>query len=185
MCRAAARLAKQGKRSSEIFGQAIEFHLEVCGLKVINVSRYLLCAVVLVVILASHGCGAGDFAAEYAIAKLDLPNGRTVFFKREVRGINGNYDVVAISSNGDACVSVNKDTDYCICSGSESIYYKLEGDTLHLYYATANHAPAKQFPIKVVNHEVHPMDAAKFMGTYGGLGITRLDLAIDHTKKCR
>ena len=151
----------------------------------INVFRYLLCAVALVLILASHGCGAGDFAPEYTIAKLDLLNGRSVFFKREVRGINGNYDVIAISPNGEPCVSVNDDTDYCICSGSEYVYYKLEGDTLHLYYATANHAPAThEFPIKVVNHEVHPMDSVKFKGTYAGLGITRLDLAIDHTKKC-
>lgn len=150
-----------------------------------KVFGYILCAVVLVGLLALHGCGTSDFAPEYALAKLELPNGRAIFFKREVRGINGNYDVVAISPNADPCVSVNDDTDYCICSWREYIYYKLEGETLHLYYATADHSPAKhEFPVRVVNHEIHPKDAEQFKRTYSERGITRLDLAIDRTKKC-
>jgi hypothetical protein len=150
----------------------------------IRAFKYIGCALALALILTYQGCGI-DFSSEYAIAKLDLPDGKAIYFKREVRGINGNYDVVAISLNGDPCVSFNNDTDYCICSWHEYVYYKLDGDTLHLYYATANRAPAKQaFPVKVINHEVHPMGAEEFKRKYAEMGITRLDLAVDHTKKC-
>jgi len=151
----------------------------------IKAFRHVRCVVIVLLLLALCGCGAGDFRSEYAVAKLDLPDGQSIFFKREVRGINGNYDVVAISPNDDPCVGVNDDTDYCICSWREYVYYKLEGDTLHLYYAAGNHAPAKHpFPIKVVNHEVHPMDAEEFKRKYAAMGITRLDLAVDHAHTC-
>ncbi|HZH31886.1 MAG TPA: hypothetical protein VEY11_14065 [Pyrinomonadaceae bacterium] len=153
--------------------------------RMIKVFKYAAYAATLVLV-AFPGCGAGDFASEYAIARHDLPGGKAIYFKREVRGVNGNYDVVAISPNGDPCGGFNGDTDYCICSWREYVYYKLEGDTLHLYYATANSAPAKQgFPVKVVNHEVHPMDTEEFRRTYAARGINRLELTIDGTKKCR
>ena len=146
--------------------------------------KYVSCVMTLAALLALQGCGV-DFSSEYAIAKLDLPDGKAIYLKREVRGINGNYDVVAISQNSDPCVSFNDDSDYCICSWREYVYYKLDGDTLHLYYATAFRAPAKQaFPVKVVNHEIHPMEAEEFKHKYAEIGITRVDLAIDGTKKC-
>ena len=145
--------------------------------------RYVRCAVALASLLALQGCG-GDFSSLYAIARLDLPNGKAIYFKREVRGINGNYDVVAISENGDPCVSFNPDTDYCICYWSP-VYYKLEGDTLHLYYGTANHSPAKHaFPVKVVNHETHSIESDELKRKYAELGLTRLNLTVDGTKKC-
>src|SRR6266542_1087224 len=146
--------------------------------------RYARRAVLVIGSLACCGCHAADFRSEYAVARVDLRNGQSIYFKREVRGINGDYDVVAISPNGDPCASVNDDTDYCICSWREYVYYKLDGDTLHLYYATANHAPIKQpFPIKVVNHEVAPIDAQDFKRKYSGMGITRLDLAVSPANK--
>ena len=130
------------------------------------------------------GCSAHDFAPQYAISKLDLPNGKTIYFKREVRGINGDYDVVAISPNSDPCASVNNDTDYCICSWREFVYYKLDGDTLHLYYSTADHIPTKPFPIKVVNHEINIVKVDEFKRDYLSQGITRLDMVVDGTKRC-
>ena|SRR5260370_2409439 len=130
------------------------------------------------------GCSAHDFAPEYAISKLDLPNGKTIYFKREVRGITGNYDVLAISPNGDPCTSANRDTDYRI-SECQSVYYKVEGDTLHLYYATAGEPTSKNnFPVKVVNHEINIMGVDEFKRNYSSQGITRLDLVVDGSKRC-
>src|SRR5437016_4419804 len=135
------------------------------------------------VAMALASCSIPDFAPEYAISKLDLSNGQAIYFKREVRGINGNYDVVAISPNGDPCASMNRDTDYSI-SESESVYYKLEGDALHLYFSTATGSPARPFPVKLVNHEINNMDFDKFKRSYLSRGITRLDLVVDGTKRC-
>jgi len=150
----------------------------------VNFFRNVGCVVILAVLLALQGCGV-DFSSQYAIAKLDLPDGTPIYFKREVRGINGNYDVVAISRNGDPCVSYNPDTDYCICTWREHVYHRLDGDTLHLYYAPAFNAPVrKSFPVKVVNHYDHPVIAEEFKRTYAEVGIIRLDLAVDGTRKC-
>ena len=134
-------------------------------------------------IITLSSCRVPNFSSEYAIAKLELPNGKTIYFKREARGITGNYDVLAISANGDPCASANRDTDYRI-SECESIYYKLEGDTLHLYYATAGDPPAKNFPVKVVNNEINIMKVDEFKRNYSSQGITRLDLVVDGTKRC-
>ena len=148
-------------------------------------ARIIIGLFLLALLLAFSGCSAHEFASQYSISKLDLPNGKAIYFKREVRGITGNYDVVAISPNGDPCASVNDDTDYCICSWREYVYYKLDGDTLHLYYATADHAPTKTvFPIKVVNHEINIMKVDEFKRTYAKDGITRLDLPVDDAHKC-
>ena len=152
----------------------------------VQVMRYLTLALAsLALTVALQACNEREFAPEYAISRLDLANGKAIYFKREVRGITGNYDVVAISTDGNPCTSVNDDTDYCICSWQPYVYYKLEDDSLHLYYATADHAAAKdQFPVKVVNHEINPMDVKLFEHTYWKLGIVRLDLAVDATKRC-
>ena len=131
------------------------------------------------------GCSANEFAPQYAISKLDLPNGKAIYFKREVRGLVGNYDVIAISPNGDPCVSFNRDTDYGLRSDGQSVYYKLEGDTLHFYYATPTGTPKSGvFPVKVVNHEIDIMKVEEFKRMYPKDGITRLDLPVDDAHKC-
>jgi hypothetical protein len=148
-------------------------------------TRILILFFLLSVLVVLSNCSAHEFAPQYSISKLDLPNGKAIYFKREVRGLLGNYDVVAISPNGDPCASVNSDNDYCICSDREYVYYKLDGDTLHLYYATANSAPKKNnFPLKVVNHDINIMRVDEFKRTYAKDGITRLELPVDDTKKC-
>jgi hypothetical protein len=140
---------------------------------------------VFILALAAIGlssCSFPNFSPEYAISKLQLPNGQTIYFKREVRGINGNYDVVAISANGDPCTSMNRDNDYAI-NDCPSVYYKLEGNTLHLYFWTASGSPTKP-PVQLVNHEINNMDFDAFKRSYLSQGITRLDLVVDGTKRC-
>ena len=137
------------------------------------------------VLLTQASCNPPDFSPEYAIETVKLPTGQTIYFKREVRGINGNYDVVAISTNGDPCKSFDEETDYCICSYRKYVYYKIEGDNIHLYYATATHVPAR-FPInlRIENHEINPLDREKFEANYDKQGITRLSLEIKPGSKC-
>jgi hypothetical protein len=52
-------------------------------------------------------CGLPDFSSEYAIASVKLAGGQILYFKREVRGINGSYDVIAISANSDLLATPN------------------------------------------------------------------------------
>ncbi|GEM_PF-3277454 len=133
----------------------------------------------------SQSCGNSD-PSQYAVASVSLPDGQPLYFKREVRGITGNYDVIAISANGDPCVSQDDKTDYCICSSTEQVYYKLDAATLHLYGSTTNRTPAK-FPLqlKVENHEINPMDQERFKRDYAKQGINRLDLVIKPENRCK
>src|SRR6266542_5112753 len=121
-----------------------------------------------------------DLSPEYSVSSIRLSNGREIFFKREVRGITGSYDVIAISADGDPCRSYDRQTDYCICTSTDRVYYRTEGDTLHLFYSTSTSAPDRfPFQITVENHEVHPMEREKFKQEYQSMGITRIDLPID------
>jgi hypothetical protein len=142
--------------------------------------RLAVCLVLL------QGCNAPDLPPEYSVSSIRLSNGREIFFKREVRGITGSYDVIAISADGDPCRSYDRQTDYCICTSTDGVYYKTEGDTLHLFYSTSTSAP-ERFPFQIIveNHEVHPMEREKFKQEYQKMGITRLGLPIDPKIKCK
>ena len=137
-------------------------------------------------IFFSEACSFPDFSSEYAIAPVKLSSGQIIYFKREVRGINGNYDVIAISANSDPCASQDDKTDYRLCSGGEGVYYKLDGDTLQLYGSKVCDAP-KQFPLqlKVEEHEIHPLDRGRFKLDYPKQGINRLVLTVKHENRCK
>lgn len=56
---------------------------------------------IIIVAIFMPSCHEPDFASEYAIAPIQLSTGQTIYFKREVRGITGNYNVIVISTNAD------------------------------------------------------------------------------------
>ena len=155
-----------------------------------NIQPRLLClaktCVWLFAIFFSGACSLPDFSPEFAIASVKLSSGQILYFKREVRGINGNYDVIVISANSDPCASADDKADYRLCSGREDVYYKLDGDTLHLYGSTVCGAPT-QFPLqlKVEDHEIHPLDRNRFKQDYPKQGINRLVLTIKPGNQCK
>jgi hypothetical protein len=138
------------------------------------------------VILFSGACGLPDFSSEYAIASVKLAGGQTLYFKREVRGINGSYDVIAISANSDPCASQDDKSDYRICGSGEHVYYKFDGNILHLYGSTACSTP-KQFPLHltVENHEIHPIDWDLFKQDHPKQGIDHLSLILKPENRCK
>jgi len=77
--------------------------------------RLAVCLVLL------QSCSVPDMSPEYSVSSIRLSNGREIFFKREVRGITGSYDVIAISADGDPCRSYDRQTDYCICTGTDRV----------------------------------------------------------------
>src|SRR5215470_12030407 len=93
------------------------------GLKQIDIPRGILTVI--------------DRLPRQAHGRILLTSGREIFFKREVRGVTGNYDVIAISADGNSCRSYDPQTDYRICAYTEYVYYKVEGDTPRLFYPTS------------------------------------------------
>jgi hypothetical protein len=140
-----------------------------------------LFAGILLFVLTSS-CSIPEFNSDYAIEAVKLSDGQTIYFKREVRGITGNYDVIAVSTNSDPCASCNPKTDYCLDSYPEAVYYKVAGDTLHIYGYGGIKAPEK-FPgsSKI---EAHAFDNfSEWESSYGKKGIIRMELKA--TKECK
>jgi len=115
-----------------------------------------------------------------------MANGQKIYFKREVRGINGNYDVTAISTDGNPCRKYNEETDYCICNGSENVYYNINENTLVLYdYSKPQHSPTiSEFPAKVESQSVSQIFTENTEKIYEQKGIKKLNLKLDESIKC-
>lgn len=133
-----------------------------------------------------QACVAPDMSSNYAIDKVMMPSGLTVYFKREVRGITGNYDMIAISLNGDPCRSYDENTDYGIWWNESDIYYKVASDTIHLYGATVSRFPKTPVAgLRIERHEVHPIDRAQFLKDYSRRSIMKMTLVADEKIKCK
>lgn len=125
-------------------------------------------------------------ASDYAIEAVKLPGGENIYFKREVRGLTGNYDVIAISANSDPCASCDRKADYCLNDmWPGAVYYKIEAETLHLFAFGGISAPEKfPLPIKIEKHEISGFtDQQEFESNLESNGIKRLPLTA--ASKCR
>ncbi len=122
----------------------------------------------------------------HAIKSIQMMNGQKIYFKREVRGINGNYDVIAISTDGNPCRSFDEKTDYCICNGSENVYYNNDDNTLILYdYSIPQRSPTNfDFPVKVESRNVSQIFTENTEKLYEQKGIKKISLELDKTIKC-
>lgn len=142
--------------------------------------------VIILVVTFSFGLFSCTDWSLHSVKSIETVNGQKIYFKREVRGINGNYDVIAISTNGNPCRSYNKETDYCICNSSQAVYYNINGNILTLYnYSIPQHAPTKSdFPVSVEGRQVSQIFTENTEKIYQEKGIQKLDLEIDKTIKC-
>lgn len=120
----------------------------------------------------------------YGTVMIAMPNGKKVYFKREV---GFDHDVWVISPTSDVCHIPNADIDYRFRQmGPIDPLYKIEGDTLFLYIrGTVAGAPKSgQFPISIIQKEVDPLDYLKMESDLGKLGLTRLEVRIDDSLTC-
>ncbi len=124
-------------------------------------------------------------ASDYAIEKVTLPNGENIYFKREIRGITGNYDVIAVSANSDPCVSCDRKKDYCVnAMWPDEVSYKVEAGTLHLFASGGFSVPEKfPLPIKIEAHDIGASSGKQGLSSKERIGIIRLPLKA--ASKCR
>ena len=90
----------------------------------------LLLVGLLAMLSLSESCGLN--VRQVGISEVRLANGERLYFKREARGLD--YDVVALSKNGDRCKEADYHIDYILPPFNTSIgYYCVKGNTIHLY----------------------------------------------------
>jgi hypothetical protein len=120
-----------------------------------------------------------DFVPQYAVKELQTPSGQKIYFKREVRGLLGNYDVIAISTIPEPCKSINHETDFCICSGAGfygGVFYKFEDNVLHLRGSNYIDEPkSKNFPVKIK----YDLVSDDFLKNHSKEGFSKLDLTLE------
>ncbi len=144
----------------------------------------LKCLLLGATLIAASSCM--DLSPDYAIASVKLPNGNPLYFKRQVWGLTGDKDLIAISANGNPCTEYSPATDYCICDGfRDYIYYKVEADTLHLYPSILKEPERFPFNLKVVNHDQDLIQTKQLEEKYQKMGFAKLDLKIDGSIKCQ
>jgi len=120
----------------------------------------------------------------YGIVTITVPDGRKVYFKREVGFLD--HDVWVISPSADLCNIPNEDTDYRFPTLDPRILYRIEGNSLLLYVGNAAVAPKSgSFPIDIVQKEVDPLEYLEMAKRLGDLSLTRMQIPIDENLKCR
>jgi hypothetical protein len=151
-------------------------------------ARFFYCPIIWLMLVS---CG-NDFSSEYGIVTLQLQNGQKVYFKREVWGINGNGDLLIISTSPDLCSmpkprenSAEADYVYNVI-GHPEIYYRLNGDELTLYSTVLANPPTKTpFPVRIVQKELQTIEMIELRGKASTLGLKPLKVEIDRTANCR
>jgi hypothetical protein len=90
-----------------------------------------------------------DMSSQYGLVTISV-DGKQLYFKREARGLN--YDSLILSTNKDHCAEYNPDSDYDFTNSDPTVYYKVDGEVLHI--TASNAAPPKDFPVKVSIHRI-------------------------------
>jgi hypothetical protein len=144
--------------------------------------------VVLIFVMASisiQGCGP-DMSPEYGIYSIALPDGRDIYVKRMVWGLNG--DVLVISPNREYCHMPDAATDYIfhnMDAGWSGFYYKVENDTLVIYaWIKAEEPQGGTFPIKVVQHGPDLTEYNQIKENPGKPGLKYVQVETDKSLKC-
>jgi hypothetical protein len=120
----------------------------------------------------------------YGTVMIAMPDGQKVYFKREV---GFDHDLWVISPSDDVCHMPNADTDYWFHQmGPIDPLYKIKGDTILLYIRGVAAAAPKggQFPTRIIQKEVDPLDYLKMESDLEKLGLTRLEVRIDESITC-
>jgi hypothetical protein len=136
-----------------------------------------------VVLLGWLGCQ--DLRPKYGVFSLRASGGETLYFKREVRGLN--YDVLTLSVDKDHCKKPDPSRDYVFDDlGPHTIYYRIEGDVLTLYLTIPATPPRNfQSQIKVEQREMAPLEFAKVANNHKERGLTLLDVPLDEDLRCK
>lgn len=146
---------------------------------------FFLFASLCVMTLVHSSCIKSPY--RYGLVSLKVSANHEVYFKRVGRGVS--HDSLALSASKDPCAEPNPEVDFIFHgsgSGSASIYYKIENDTLVIYpSSTATPPQGNQFPVKVIQHDLNTLAYADLQKNYETLGLKYLEVKLDEKLKCK
>jgi hypothetical protein len=83
-------------------------------------------------------------ASRFGMQMLEMPNGRQLYAKREVRGQN--FDVVALSANANPCEPANPETDLIFRYDGNPLMISRSGDDLIVLRTGSYEEPKQRIP---------------------------------------
>jgi hypothetical protein len=145
--------------------------------------RHLLKRALLILLLLYWSCGPELSSSSYGRVRLEVGD-QEIFFKRKASGLN--RDVTVISPRGDLCNTPNSKTDYIFReSNATPVFYRIENGALILFVSIAATPPeSAQFPVKVVQRELNPLELLELEESSQKRGVKRLDMPFDSRLKC-
>jgi hypothetical protein len=130
-----------------------------------------------------EGCSMPYLGPGYGFVTLRNSEGEEFYIKREVRGQN--YDVVVISNNKDFCSNPNPRVDYIFRGQSNSLYFKLENNVLHLYSSAPDNSSKDNYlPVKIKQYELSTGDFWRIDEIKQENGLIQLTVPIDDRLRC-
>jgi hypothetical protein len=126
-------------------------------------------------------CG---FGTEYGVKTIISPKGEKFYFRRVVRGRN--YDTLALSANSNYCAEPDPATAVIFHGlGPIFVFYRFEGDELHIYDSGRVDSPPNFSPkTKVVLHKISNPQFIEMRETYAAKGFEISEVPIDKTLLC-
>lgn len=139
-------------------------------------------------VLVAMGClicsCLGDLNSSlYGRVAIKSPNGEELFFREEARGLS--FDQISLSTNKNYCSAPNPSSDIIFQGDGVPLFYKFEGESLHLYTVEPLKVPENfSSKIKIVVHQLNNLDLVKMKKTYKNDGLSLLDRFYDESLKC-
>ena len=110
----------------------------------------------------------------FGLTKISVAGGKTIYLKRQVRGLN--YDELAISANGNLCTPADSDTDYIYREqGPFLVFYSVSNGQLTIYNNAPLSEPRYDIPgVKVVVKTLSQPDYFELERSFAKQGITKI-----------
>lgn len=133
-------------------------------------------------IMFAPGCTESRLV-RYGNVPLTAPSGEKIYFRREVRGRN--FDEVILSPNPEPCVPPDSAGDLIFPDSDPTIYFKFEGQVLHLYPSVLAPEPSQaKFATRIVQHFLTNPERIKLRAEYQAKGLILLEIPFDNQIKC-
>lgn len=117
------------------------------------------------------------------IQEIQISPGRSLYFKREVRGLLGNYDILTISLNPDPCAEYDGSVDAEFPAiGSHAFYYRVLtlSNKVELQGVTDLTLPPRGGLSDLLHYEVlHPLDWRSLEETWQSQGLKFLEVPVN------
>jgi hypothetical protein len=125
-------------------------------------------------------------SSNFGVVEIVMPSGERLYAKREQRGLN--YDVTAISPDGNPCSSANPATDYIFRYDGNPIYLGRQQNKLRVYRYGSVQTPTTSATVSKV--EVKVLGFGEFrslQASYRQQDIEKIEIPIEAPSKvlCR